>query len=906
MPEPAAHLLATKLYRPPPGDGLIVRPRLLEKLNEGLNRPLMLVVAPAGYGKTTLVTSWLDGCGFEHAWVSLDEGDSDLANFLRYLIAAARSAFPEMGQAAESALQAPILPRPAVMADLFLQDVAGLSHSRCIVLDDFHAVASQDVRAFMERLVQYQPANLHLILVARTDPLLSLGRLRGQRRITEVRGGDLRFTPDEAAALIRRTIGGDASPALIELLAERTEGWPVGLQLAAISLRESADPEAFARRFAQFNDRVLSDYLLSEVLDRLPEAQRARLLSTSILDRFCAPLCEAVSDDTTIEETGAGFIASLWRANLFITALDDEGVWYRYHHLLRDLLRHQLRQTLPAEEIAALHRRASIWFENAGLIEEAIMHAVEGNDSRRAAHLVEANWQHPLNGEDWRRLERWLALLPASVSQRPVILIARAFLQHFRHRVAAMMPLLDAAERSLNAGAADDTPAQTEALLGAINTLRASTFVAGNPEEVVRTSSLALQQLSPDMAFARSLAEFWHIYGLEQAGETRRALEQAHTWLAEQAGQPDVRTLRLFLGLCGVYHNEADLPNLLATATTYREVALRMQRGISEAWAHFLLGWAHYYRNDLASAAEYFGFVVESPYQAHGKAAVDSFIGLALTRAALGQTEAAQEVVTRLRSYLLDAGAVELVRVADSLALHLDDGPAPREAPGEFTRELEGQMAADSWEIPGLTAVRVALRSGAPDRLAAAAETLRACRGLAESRHSKRRCIEIDVLEACVHAARGDDAAVLETVRRAVLLGEPGGALRFFLDDGTALRPYLRRLLDQGVAPGYVRAILESFAPEDAALQPLALLPPPGDQRMARGGDPASLLTNREVDVLLLLEQRLTNKEIAARLMISPRTVQKHTINLYEKLHASNRREVIARARALGLLASTS
>jgi LuxR family maltose regulon positive regulatory protein len=492
------------------------------------------------------------------------------------------------------------------------------------------------------------------------------------------------------------------------------------------------------------------------------------------------------------------------------------------------------------------------------------------------------------------------------VSKRPAILIWQAHLQQFGHKIPAMLLLLDAAERGLDEGVGGYTPAQQQRLLGSINALRSTGFVPGGTERFFNASGLALQQLGREMLFERSLAEFWHIYGLQQSGQTGAAVELAHRWLGQQPEQPDVRTLRLLLGLCGVYHDEADLPSVIVAGTTFREVALRMQRTLSLGWANFTLGWAHYYRNELDAAARYFGQVVESPYEAHSKAAIDSFVGLALTRCAQGDCDTTRDVIRGLRAFLLDRGTVNMMPIADSLGLRVEIGSGSPPTLGEFTGDLEGQMAADSWEIPGLTAVRVALRSGAPDGLAAAAETLRACRELAESRHRKRRCIEISVLEACVHAARGDDAAALETVRRAVLLGEPGGALRFFLDDGTALRPYLRKLLDQGVAPGYVRAILESFAPEDAPAQPLAALPPPGDQRMERGGDPASLLTNREVDVLLLLEQRLTNKEIAARLMISPRTVQKHTINLYEKLHASNRRDVIAHARALGLLSKSS
>ena len=830
--EPDNPLLLTKLYRPPTRDGLVNRPRLLTRLDASIDQPITLITAPAGYGKTTLVTNWLDAAGLPHAWLSLDENDSELATFVAYLVAAVRQAFPEMGEAADAALRAPTMPGPAVLADLFLHDLAGLPRDLFVVLDDYHTVSSQEVRAFMERLIQYMPSRLHLALLARADPLLSLGQLRGRGQLTEIRGADLRFTMQESADLLQQIVGGDLSRELIALLTERTEGWPVGLQLAAISLRDSADREAFLRRFAQSNNRLLTDYLMDGVLDRLPEAERDLLLRTSVLDRFCAPLCEVVSDVATPRQ-GADFIDSVWRANLFITALDDEGVWYRYHHLFRDLLRHQLRLSSSAETVAELHRRAGAWFENAGLTEEAIAHATEAGDGLRAAQLVEANWHHALNREDWRLLERWIAMLPEPLLQRPALLIAQAYLHHFRHKVAAILPLVEAAASGLEGDSAGYTPAQRQRLLGGINTLRATSFVPGSPESMVSASRTALTQLGPEMVFERSLAELWHIYGLQQSGQSAAAEQLAQGLLDQQSGQPDVRTLRLLLALCGVYYDEANLPMLIATGTTYCEFARRLRRGLSLAWANFLLGYAHYQRNELDAAVEYFGQVVESPYEAHSKAAIDSFVGQALTRCAQDRGNAADDAVRSLREFLLDRGTANLMPFADSLAMRIDNIGDPPAAPGGFAGDLEGQMAADVWETPALTTVRLALRSGAPDRLAAAAEILRSCDALAESRHRKRRRIEIAVLAARVHGAQGDDASALEAVRRAVQMGEPGGALRFFLDEGTALRPYLRKLLDQGVAPAYVQAILAAYPADEASRPPIAVprCPPAGKRR---------------------------------------------------------------------------
>jgi ATP/maltotriose-dependent transcriptional regulator MalT len=404
------------------------------------------------------------------------------------------------------------------------------------------------------------------------------------------------------------------------------------------------------------------------------------------------------------------------------------------------------------------------------------------------------------------------------------------------------------------------------------------------------------------MAFARSLAEFWQIYGLQHCGQTEAAVALASQWLRQQPEQPDVRALRQLLALCGIYYDRADVPALMATATTFREVAVRAQRGLSLGWANFLLGWAHYQSNELATAAEYFEQLARSPFGAHGRAVIDSLAGLALTRHAQGQEEEARAAVGSLRAFLLDSGTVDLMPVAASLAVRLASGQGPWDTPSDFARGLDAQLAADIWELPGLTAVRASILLGEPARLAAAAELLAQCRLLAETRHTKRRLIEIAILEASLRAAQGDDAATLAALQQAVALGEPGGGLRFFLDDGPGLRPYLQQLLDQGVAPAYVRAILAAYPAQSAVPPSPTYSLQVVDRDTVREPYPDDLLTNREIDVLLLLEQRLTNKEIATRLSISPRTVQKHAINIYQKLHVSNRRQAAARARALGLL----
>ncbi|MEA3335178.1 MAG: LuxR C-terminal-related transcriptional regulator [Chloroflexota bacterium] len=899
-------LLRTKLNPPRVREGFIVRSRLQDRLERGVDRRLTLVSAPAGYGKSSLVQHWLTMADRRFAWLSLDEHDASLANFIGYLAAAVQTVYPEAVSTTRSLLQGPSLPEARRLADIFLGDLEELPGSLTLVLDDYHVVQSEDVQAFMTRLVQQLPEQVHLVLVSRSDPVLALSKLRGRGQLTEIRGLDLRFTYGEAREFFERNIGGPLADEIVTLVVERTEGWPVGLQLAAVSLRENEDREDFARRFSESGHRLVTDYLLTEVLEDLSEAQRSLMFRTAILNRFCPSLCEVVDEDSAGRADGEAFIKKLWGSNLFLVSLDNEGNWYRYHHLFRDLMRHRLRQTCSKAEIAACHLRASEWFEKEGLLDEAIIHAVEAGDAQRAAQLVEAHINDALNQEDWRHLQRWLEFLPEPLLQRPMLLVAQASLQQFQYKVAAMIPLLEAAERGLDDGTTNYTPDQEVFVRGSIAAHRAMSFVQGSPERNVAMASQALEDLPADALYLRGLAEFWTIYGLQRVGQTQAAVAFAQAALQRQFGRPDARTFRLLLGLGAVHYSETNLSALEAVATTYWQVAQESEQLVSLGWSDFLLGWAHYQRNELDSAACCFNRVIGIRYGAHGRAVIDCYTGLALTLQAQRQDSAALAVARDLRGFLLDRGMVGFLAIADALMLRLAIGQGNQRIMPRAFADPVTQMALDLWLLPALTEIQASLADPVRGQLDAAQETLRICRGLAEDWHSTRRLLEIGAMETLLHAARGEKGAALITLRETVSLGEAGGALRVFVDAGRGLRSYLRQLLDEGFARDYVRQILHTFdtptleAPKPA-LAPVLDVESQGHARALDG-----LLTNREVDVLLLVEQRLTNKEIAARLAISPDTVKKHTISVHRKLGVKNRRQAVARARALGILPENS
>src|SRR5437763_5989358 len=385
-------LLATKLYIPRLRPNVVSRPRLIERLNEGLHRKLTLIAASAGFGKTTLVSAWVAGCDRQVAWLSLDKGDSDPTLFLTYLVAALQTIAPNIGEGVLGVLQSPQPPPTASILTALLNEITAIPYNFVLVLDDYHVIDAKAIDQTLTYLVEHQPPQMHLVIATREDPQLPLARLRARGHLTELRATDLRFTPSEAAAFLNQGMGLNLSAEDIARLSTRTEGWIAGLQLAAISMQGHQDATSFITSFTGSHHFVL-DYLLEEVLGQQDARLQTFLLRTSILDRMTGSLCDAVLLDPSA--SGQATLEYLEHANLFLVPLDNERRWYRYHHLFADLLRQRLQQRSASStgdelgDVAELHRRASVWYEDHGLSIEAFHHAAAAHDTERTERLLE-------------------------------------------------------------------------------------------------------------------------------------------------------------------------------------------------------------------------------------------------------------------------------------------------------------------------------------------------------------------------------------------------------------------------------------------------------------------------------------------------------------------------------------
>src|SRR2546423_13785096 len=603
-------ILATKLYIPPLRPNVVIRPRLIERLNEGLHRKLTLIAAPAGFGKTTLVSEWVEGIERPRArtaWLSLDEGENDPARFLTYLVAALQSIAANIGEGVLGALQSPQPPPTVSILTALLNDITTIKDPFVLVLDDYHVLEAKAVDHALTFLLEHLPPQMHLVIATREDPPLPLARLRARGHLTEVRAADLHFTPSEAAAFLNQVMGLDLSAEDVTALERRTEGWIAGLQLAAISLQGHQDAAGFIRSFTGSHHFVL-DYLVEEVLGQQSERVQTFLLRTSILDRLCGPLCDAVLMDPSV--SGRESLEALERANLFIIPLDNERRWYRYHHLFADLLRQRLHQSTASStgdaesQVNALHIRASVWYEDHGLEIEAFHHAVAANDVERAERLMEGKGI-PLHFRGAvTALLAWLGSLPTTVlNARPSLWVRYASLLLVNGQTTGVEEKLQAAETALQRAEADD---KTRNLVGQMAAARATLALTRyDVETMLAQSRRALEYLHPNNLSSRSTAHWTLGFAYFLQGD-RAAARRAYTEAISlsQASGDIFTTILATIGLGNVQEAENKLS---LAAETYRRV-LQLAGGqplqiICEA--HLGLARVLYEWNDLEAALEH-------------------------------------------------------------------------------------------------------------------------------------------------------------------------------------------------------------------------------------------------------------------------------------------------------------
>jgi ATP/maltotriose-dependent transcriptional regulator MalT len=904
----AGPLLETKLHIPRWRHSLVERPRLSERLSRGAESALTLVSAPAGFGKTTLLAEWLavaTAGGRSVAWLSLDQRDNDPVLFWTYFVAALNTGAPAVSAGALAHLRPPEPPNEAGLIAL-LNDLDAISNDVLLVLDDYHVIDARSVQDGMAFLLEHLPPQIHLVIASRTDPALPLARLRGRGELAEIRAADLRFTPGEAAAYLNGVMGLALTAADVAALEGRTEGWIAALQLAALSMQGREDTAAFIDGFAG-DDRYIVDFLAEEVLQRQPEHVQQFLLQTSILDRLCGPLCDAV----TGQDGGKAKLAALERGNLFLVPLDDRRRWYRYHQLFADVLQARLRDERP-DDVPELHQRASRWLEQNGEPSAAIRHALTAGDFGRAADLIELTIPAMRRSRQEAAVLGWLKLLPDEVVRvRPVLsvgfagtLLAGGEFEGVEARLRDAERWLDGAtdiRRGSHAPAAEMVvvdDAEFRRLPAEIELYRAAQALArGDGPGTVRYARRALELSPADDHLGHASAAA--LMGL--ASWASGDLEAGYSGYAEcmaglQRAGHIADTFGCAIALADIRRTQGRLGEAMRTYEQALQRAPQQGGAVLRGTADMHVGMSevHRERDDLPAAAQH--LLRSQELGEHTGLPQNRYrwrVAMARIRQAEGDLDGALDLLNEAeRQYVGDF--FPNVRPVPALKARA------RVAQGELGEALgwvreQGLSFDDNLsylrEFEHITLARILLARYAAERAERPIqEATRLLEGLLRAAEEGERTgsvIEILVLQALARQAQDDVPAAVASLRRALTLAEPEGYVRIFADEGPPMAALLKVAAKQGTAPGYVRRLLAAVSTT-------------GDGALANQGliDP---LSQRELDVLRLLGTDLGGPEIARELIVSLNTVRTHTKNIYAKLGVNNRRAAVRRARELDL-----
>ncbi|WP_110516304.1 LuxR C-terminal-related transcriptional regulator [Herpetosiphon llansteffanensis] len=867
----AIAILATKLMIPSLRTSVVNRSLLLARLQRGLDRRVTVVAAPAGFGKTTLLSTWLQQTSHAKAWLTLDQRDNDPLRWLSYLVAALQTIEPTLGQSVQQALQAA---QPAPSEQLIvslINEINQIKQPIIVVLDDYHVIENQAVDDMLNFLLEHMPTTIHLVLATREDPQIPLARLRARGQLNELRVADLRFNLAESSEFLNTVMGLHLPDQAIAKLETRTEGWVAGLQLAALSLQGQHDPNSFIETFSGQHQFIL-DYLLSEVLHQQTPAIQAFLLQTSILERMTGPLCDAVLNQTNSQ----AILAQIDQAHLFIVALDQQRAWYRYHQLFSDLLRQRLAQQLTQQELATLHQRASHWYQHHDLVLEAFQHATLAHDYQRAEELM---IQMPLHANGFvSAMLNWLASLPNTVlDQQPSLWVRYAAILLVMGQTSGVEPKLQAAERGLQQQPANE---RNRDLLGQIAAARTTIALTQYQiETIIAQAQRAFGYLHPQNLPFRATTNWALAYAHQVRGErqnTNIALTQAIE-LSQQAND----TFTLILASIGMGQLQESNLELYRAAATYRHVLQLAGEQPQQIIYEAQLGLARisYQWNDLATAEQHAQQSLQLALQY--EQGIDRFI---LCELMLAQIKLAHNDL---------AGAKRLLDQTEQLArqhnftqrfaeiAHVRIQLLVREAKLSNANQL-----ANSQQLTFCQA-QIALAQAQP---AAAIALLEPLQQQAHANNWPDQWLQACCLLALAYAAQSQNEQAIEWLKQALPLAEANQLIRSLLDYGQPMQQLLQLAQAHGLHATLIDHVLPLFT-NQSQIRPQA--------------NQVERLSEREIEVLQQIAAGHTDREIGELLYLSIYTVKVHARNIYAKLEVTNRTQAVARARNLGILPQT-
>jgi LuxR family maltose regulon positive regulatory protein len=913
-------LLRTKIHRPTVDDEHIHRPSLVARLNRHRHRPLTLISAPAGYGKSTLASCWVESADVPGAWVSLDENDNDPRFFLAYVVAAVHAIFPGSLPKTQTLLNAPTLPPVSALAPSLINELDAIDALFILVLDDYHAIKEKVIHDLLDQLLKYPPAPMHLALVSRYEPPLSIALLRAHRQMTEIRARDLRFSCRETAAYLQQALGVAANEETAKNLEEKTEGWITGIHLAVLSLRQLGkidqclsnlagdnQQDAISQCLSPLpgNSRFIMDYFIDEIVARQPAHVKNMLLRTAILKRFDVGLCEAMQENSGSGKlqamSGGEFISWLSRSNLFVIALDNEGRWFRYHHLFQELLIRLLKSEFSEATIADLHKKASAWLERHERVTDAIDHALASGDVTAASKVLERQRHTVLNNDNWPLLENWIARFPEDCQKnQPAILIAKAWLANFRGAIWAIPPILQRLEFLRQ------NEVLKPSLDGEIEFFKAVVlFWNGRIGECLDRVQRALGSIDKNRTGARNEMDIYFATASQMLGRGQSAIQKYQQAVYQQA-KDGPRKARLIGCLVFVHLLSGDLAGALPWVRTLRDMGTDTQNQYISAWSEYCLGFIHYQRNDLKTAVRHFSQAIEWRFFLDLNSPIDNYAGLVLAYQAMQHPGKADETIGHMLEFTQQSPNIHLMNLALAVKAELMLAQGDPASAAQQIGGLHGPIDNSPmlfWMVePRITRFKVLLSQAPAQIQPKIAEHFDGLLQLAQAAHNIPQTIAILNLKAMACKQWNDTRLAVTSLKQSLTLAQPGGWVRPFVVPGPEMRS-LFDCLDRNEFNGsYIDAIITALDDEKTGLSGTVSTPQTPSFPVSAEPNLATPLTQREIEIIDLLKGRLSNQEIADTLFISPETVKRHLYNIYKKLSVNNRREASAKIVALNIL----
>ncbi|MCJ7759302.1 MAG: LuxR C-terminal-related transcriptional regulator [Gillisia sp.] len=895
-------MLQTKLHRPRLTTEHVFRFRLIDELNKNMYKPLSLICAPAGYGKSKLVSSWIEKSKPPAAWLSLSDDDNDFRTFINYLIAAIQKVFPKTLDKTESLINDPNLPSHKIITHTLINELDRVPENYIVVLDDYHLIHSDDIHQLIDEWLQYPPENVHLCLLTRRDPPLRIKNLRAHNRINEIRMDELIFTEEEIIDLFKKLHGITLKRSTAASLHISTEGWITALQLASLASKTKPDIE---KELASFTGDLctLSDFLTEEILSGLPNEMKELLLFTALLDRFCLELVKACfqsNEDETFDVSKTGtFFDQLIHSNLFLIPLDDERKWYRYHHLFQKILTEHIRTRFDNERIKSIHYMAAKWFEEEGLMDEAIDHMLKAEKYEEAAEIIKAHaYQEFLSNIG--NVETWLSKLPLDIKENsPALQLIKAWHAFGQFQLEKIPPILE----KVNILIQDTVP--DPLLLSEISFFQGNfQYWMGDTEGSIQTFDQALNQRDNLPEYVRGNIELVRYMALQKKGEYDTIVGE----LKDRIKSSEKYTSTDIAYYCGTLTFVHLLSGRLRNAM---DVAVQMQMFSEKIGSNFLINWSYYLQAlanlqlfQLDKAFNYFE-IADQKHNIIDKVAVfDSKASLALIHQLNNNSKEANRLICEAIDYAKNIGDSQSLLIVQStqsrVALLQGDVQTAFQWADTFN-ESPSFAGMFFWqEIPWMTKAKVLIAKETSDSLQKAEEILNTLYEIAAPSHLDCQLVEINLLLSIALIKMNRTEASMEKLKTAVIQAEDHGFIRPFIEANNLAPDHLKILKEKNIGVDFINTINNLIAKKDsktaASFQKDAALP----SNLTDGKK--IVLTVRELETLKLIADGFRNKEIANKLFVSEGTIKKHVYNMGQKLDTNSRVELLNRSRISGLI----